>query len=76
MKYKSTGRVVSFQESLKNDMLLKYKSSGKKLCSHIQQVVKDVNCVIPVRNVKKKCVLMEIDNCKYVSVPPNILEHS
>ncbi|KAL5016753.1 hypothetical protein ScPMuIL_006342 [Solemya velum] len=73
-KFRKSAPAVAVTAAVTNRTLHKY--CNKALCAHLQQVVEDGHCIIPVANIVKKCVLMKIDNILFSSVPPNLLEHS
>lgn len=63
-------------DTLQNDVIRRYQNSS--LCTHIKEVQSESSlCLIPTTNIKMKCIYMKFSPRNiYVSVPPNLLEHS
>lgn len=75
-KYESIAALVPFEDALTNPILLKYRTRKNDLCHHIKEIVEGVACMIPAQDILKKCILMKIESSKFISIPPNLLEHS
>ena len=67
---------ITFEEPSRNAILAKYRNL--EMCSNVKKIIdQTTKIVIPVSNIIKKCVYINIHNGDaFVSIPPNLLEHS